>query len=775
MNERAALLLRQVEQCRNPDDTLDADHLLTLVSDTYHELNQNRLRSQRALAIMAEEVEELTDGLERKIEERTKEALSLRHRFDNALDSISQGILLVSREGFIETANRMARDLLGLGSADLDGSLKFRDLIGRLYAAGEFSTASREQVEAWLRMEIHEQPALYTRSRPDGAQIEVRTVQLPDGACVRTYVDITEACEREKALIAAEREFRTLFENAVLGIYRAGLDGTLIKANPAFAKLHGFENENDLLRESGLKASDWYVDPSRRVDFLNTLTTVGRVDDFLSEVQFDPRHDKIWISETAWLVRDDDDKIIYYEGMITDATERVRAERRTVELSRKDPLTGLLNRRTLMEEISTFLKRAHASSRPFAVLCLDLDGFKLVNDTLGHAAGDLILRSVTRRMQSVLSDRGILARLGGDEFAILVPLDAVQNVDAFAQTLIDAISRSYVTQNQSVLIGVSIGIVTSTSGRGDPDDLLKMADMALYAAKARGKGQAAVFDESMRANARRKQLLESGLRNALLGDEIYLAYQPIVDGADGRILMNEALMRWESAELGPVSPAEFIPVAEESGLIHALGNWALRTACVDAMTHFPSQAIAVNISSVQLKAPQFKSFVIGALAASGLNPRLLELEITENVLISDDKAVLDVLRDLKSLGVRVSLDDFGTGYSSLSYLQRFPFDKIKIDRCFVGVPLSRANAAIVRAMVALSVELDIELVVEGIETTEQAQCMYAAGCRLQQGYLYGKPNRIARRETNRVHSTPPDRFATKPPERHTDIGIALHA
>ena len=752
MNNGAELFDQQVAECTDQAGQLDTERLIRVLRTTYSEMRRERVRTERVIRIMGEEVEELTRDLENKIEARTLEAVELRERFDLALDNISQGILLVGPNGGLVDSNRVALDLLGLRPEELNGRMSFRALMARLSEAGEFASAPEGQAKIWLEQEIHEQPPHYTRVRPNGHHIEICTTQLPDGSSVRTYTDVTERYHHEQALIAAEREYRTLFDNAEAGIFRAGLDNTLIRANPALARIHGYTDEKTYLAAIDQHGSfDWYVDPGHGHELRERIMQSGRVEDFVSEIYRQKTREKIWVSQTVWLVRDANGEPLCFEGMVINSSERVQAEQRILELSRNDPLTGLSNRRTFMQLLAQKIRANSARKIAPTVLYLDLDRFKFVNDTLGHAMGDLLLQAVVRRLELLMDDGCLLARLGGDEFAIMTPDTNQSRIMAMAERMIAGIGRPFVLRGLRAAIGLTIGIAFGGDSKVDPDELLKMADIALYAAKAEGKGRALAFKEHMAEHALRRQVVEQALRDAAKRGEFSLFYQPIVDARTGTVLCHEALMRWHCDTLGTVNPVEFIPIAEETGLIHLLGQWALMTACADAVRYFPNERIAVNVSAVQLRSPQFKSFVLDALIASGLPPAKLEIEITENVLISDDKLVLDVLRELRNQGIRVVLDDFGTGYSSMVYLQKFPFDKIKIDRTFISsASAGNTNAAIIRATIALAKELNIELVAEGIETHAQAEALIRAGCHMHQGYLYGPPEMIeqsARRGT----------------------------
>lgn len=741
MEQTSALFERQIADCTDAEGRLDIEALTRVYRTSYIEMQRERERTQRVIHIMGEEVEELTRDLESRIAARTLEALELRERFDLALDSISQGILLVGADGVLIDANQVAMDILGLDAGELNSGLTFLDLMARLEAEGEFAATPVEQVALWRTQQIHDQPRLYTRVRPDGRHIEIRTTLLPDGACVRTYTDITELYHNEQALISAEREYRTLFDNAEVGIYRAALDKALIRANPALARLHGFGDETELLaatRTGGVQ--DWFVRPEEATNLWNRVIHTGRVQDFVSEIRRHKNGEQLWISQTLWLVRGEDGAPICIEGMVTDSTERVMAERQVLELSRNDPLTGLGNRRSFLDR----LEEAGLRGMMPSILFLDLDRFKFVNDTLGHASGDLLLKAVTRRLQLLMDDGCELARLGGDEFAILTFEPDHTQIMAMAERLIAGIARPFLICGLRTSVGLSVGIAFGEqAGSGPSSKLLNMADIALYAAKAEGKGKAVAFRAEMAEQSRRRQAVEQALRDALGRDEFALAYQPVVDARTGAVPCREALIRWTSATLGAVSPMEFIPIAEETGLIHALGAWVLRTACSDAQTHFPDARIAVNVSAVQLRSPHFVRLVREALMNTGLGAAALVIEITENVLISDDRLALDVLEELRGMGVGVALDDFGTGYSSMVYLQKFPFDKIKIDKSFVKNALAgNTNGAIIKAIVALAGELGMEMVAEGVETQAEAEFLLNAGCYLHQGYFYARPTGV---------------------------------
>ncbi|UMY18110.1 EAL domain-containing protein [Methylobacterium organophilum] len=424
-----------------------------------------------------------------------------------------------------------------------------------------------------------------------------------------------------------------------------------------------------------------------------------------------------------------------------DVTERRRNEARIVHMARHDALTDLPNRTALRELGIDLLEQGKAAPSPrLAVLCLDLDRFKPINDSFGHGTGDMLLRAVSERLRQHVRGRDVVARLGGDEFAVLSQVEDLAGAVGLAQRLIGVVSAPYSLNGLTAEIGMSVG-VTLAEGEGvDIDRLLKDADLALYEAKAMGRGTYRVFEPEMDATAQGRLSLERELREALALGQLEVHYQPLVDLAEDRVKGLEALVRWRHPERGLISPVLFIPLAEETGLIVPLGEWVLKQACRDAVGWPEEISIAVNVSALQLRHRGFAAAVLSALATSGLRATRLELEITESVLLDDTEANLETLHALRRLGVRISMDDFGTGYSSISYLRRFPFDKIKIDRSFVRDAGERAESnAIIRAIVGLGTSLGITTLVEGVETEAQLAAVRAEGAQEMQGFLFSPP------------------------------------
>lgn len=431
--------------------------------------------------------------------------------------------------------------------------------------------------------------------------------------------------------------------------------------------------------------------------------------------------------------------IAFYTGASIDRSNQrlVERERRARIEATHDNLTGLANRAQFQETLAT---RIAADTVPtLSILYIDLDGFKEVNDALGHHAGDDLLVTVGTRIRETVLEQGLVARLGGDEFAVLLPDMGIGTAEALAHRIVRAVQRMMVVQGVSLSIGASVGIATAPAHGREPVDLQRRADIALYAAKKRGRGQALVFEPEMERSVQYRRYMERDMRSALLTNEFSLAYQPIFS-ADGRIVVGvEALLRWTSPVRGAISPDEFIPIAEETGYITQLGAWALERACIEAK-EWDVGYVSVNMSPVQMRAKGIVTTVAMALARSGLPAHRLVLEITEGVLIERADEALAVIKELQALGVGVALDDFGTGYSSLAYLKRFPFNKLKIDRTFVDTLESEAEAAtIVQAIISLGRALGMTMVAEGVETRDQHRFLQAAGCHEMQGYHFARP------------------------------------
>jgi diguanylate cyclase (GGDEF)-like protein len=420
-----------------------------------------------------------------------------------------------------------------------------------------------------------------------------------------------------------------------------------------------------------------------------------------------------------------------------DVTDYVR----NAELAERDALTGLVNRKALRDRLVERLAGASRSGEATAVIYVDLDRFKAVNDTLGHPIGDGLLRKVAERFKSAVRGGDVVGRLGGDEFAIIqsgAPQPAAAT--ALAIRLVDLISRAYAIEGHILHIGASVGVAIAPNDGYEPDILLKNADLALYRAKAEGRGCYRFFEPGMDERMQARRSMETDLRRALALKQFQLVYQPQIDLGLNAVIGFEALIRWHHPVRGLVPPSEFIPLAEEIGVITAIGDWVLRTACKQAVAWPPSIAIAVNVAPAQVRSGKIVETVVSALSHSGLPAQRLEVEVTEGALLDHTDSVLESMNRLRALGVTVSMDDFGTGYSSLGYLQRFPFDKIKIDQCFIrDIDQNAERQAIFRAVRTLAAALGMKTIAEGVETAGELACIHAEGCDQVQGYFTGRP------------------------------------
>ena len=434
-----------------------------------------------------------------------------------------------------------------------------------------------------------------------------------------------------------------------------------------------------------------------------------------------------------------------YRGSAKDITVEYQRKLEDSRLAEYDSLTGLANRHRLNRRLESTLTAYRAAKRSCALMMIDLDRFKQVNDTLGHQAGDQLLKQVADRLTRVIGDRGEIGRLGGDEFQIILPdIDDRGKLGEIAAKVIQIISQPYPIGDKRAIIGASVGIAVAPYDGVEKDDLVHSSDLSLYAAKNGGRGQFRFYSADLKDEAEERRLLEHDLREALANEELALHYQPVVRVEDHMVIGFEGLMRWEHPERGPVSPGLFISIAEETNLINMLGEWALRRACRDALNWPKSVRVAVNVSAKQFVNPGFTDIVTDVLATSGIEPDRLELELTESVFMGDSEATDETFKVLKQLGVRLALDDFGTGYSSLSYLRSAPFDKLKVDKSFVDscTQTDQNSAKIIAAIIGLSDALGMETTVEGVEAFDQFNLVCSKGAKFIQGWIYSKALRL---------------------------------
>ena len=447
-----------------------------------------------------------------------------------------------------------------------------------------------------------------------------------------------------------------------------------------------------------------------------------------------------WLSLSGKPLYDEENKFLGFRGVASDITEKKHTEERIAYLAHNDALTGLVNRENFSKAMQDLLDDSR-SNKQWSVFYLDLDGFKAVNDTHGHAVGDKLLGEIAKTLIKVVTERDVVARLGGDEFAILCKsAGTVQSVSALAETILGSLCKSFIIDGINLDIGVSIGITLRNRDGSDAHTLMNNADLALYRAKAEGRGTYRLYEHQMDEIVKERRNLEADLKNALNNNELSLAYQPLVAAREAKTVSFEALARWTHPERGQVSPADFIPIAESMGIIGEIGDWVLNEACSQATTWPEHIVVAVNLSPQQFQSNNIVKTVTNALARTGLSPSRLELEITEGLFMENTEEVMFSLRELKGMGVAISLDDFGTGYSSLSYLLKFPFDKLKIDRSLIVSLETDPNAKnVLEAITKLASVMNLTVTAEGIETLDQVRVMLKMHCTHFQGFLFGKP------------------------------------
>ena len=592
-----------------------------------------------------------------------------------------------------------------------------------------------DQSRLWLTHLLNETASLHQEIAIGDGLVSFSSIPVGDGGWLIQCEDISALARVRKELSDQGSLFDTALDNMPHGLCMFDAGKNLMLCNAAYAHLYNLPGH---LTQSGT--------PLQQI--LNHRRTSGNApadDETYFDVVVEAALKGSTASQNTLLLDGRVIKISHqpmdnggYVATHEDVTEAVRAEEQIKYMAGHDPLTGLPNRTLLREKIDRELA---ISGKTTALLCLDLDRFKEVNDTLGHAVGDVLLKAVADRLTACLRDGDRIARLGGDEFVIFqAGIESRDNASALAQRIIDVIDEAFIIDGKAVRIGVSIGIATAPNDGEIADALLRHADTALYKAKANGRGTFCFFETEMDADRQERRQLEAVLQEALETRQFEIYYQPQVDTNSERVVGFEALLRWHHPERGMVSPAEFIPLAEESGLIIPIGEWVLRQACKDAASWPADVSVAVNLSPLQFKSQALAHCVVSALSDAGLPASRLELEITESVLLTDNDTALATLHHIKSLGVRIAMDDFGTGYSSLSYLRLFPFDKIKIDQSFIReLGNSKDCAAIVKAVVDLGASLGITTTAEGVETSEQLSRVREQGCSEIQGYLFGKP------------------------------------
>jgi diguanylate cyclase (GGDEF)-like protein/PAS domain S-box-containing protein len=679
-------------------------------------------------------------------EQAVAEARRSHARLREAIDILPQGIVFLDEEGRYILWNKKYAEIYS-ATADLyRPGVKLEDTLRIGVARGEYPEAIGREDE-WLAerlSRLYHPSERHEQTLKDGRVILIEERLTGDGGVIGLRVDITELKQREAS-------FRLLFDgNPVPMIVCALDDETILAVNDAAISHYGyarvaFERMSVRSLQAFEKEAPWAKEQSDD-EHMSRVWKHVKADGSLIDVAIYSRQ----------LVHDGRPAMLL---SLMDITERKQAEARLAFMAQHDSLTGLPNRAMLRQHLDDQLAHTRRSGQQIAVLCLDLDNFKAVNDTLGHAIGDRLLKGVAKRLRSSLRDGDFLSRLGADEFVVIhQDIARPEAAGQLAKRLIGAIGEPYLIDGHTVVVTASAGIALAPGDGDDADKLLKNVDLALARPKTDARGTFSFFESAMDAKAQARRRLEVDLRAAIEDCVLRPHYQPLVDLSSGRITGFEALTRWPHPERGMIPPSEFIPVAEETGLITALGGMILRRACSEASQWPEDVRIAVNLSPLQFRTGNLLSVVMDALKQSGLPAKRLELEITETLLMEKSEHVLATLHALRMLGVRMSMDDFGTGYSSLSYLRSFPFDKIKIDQSFVrGLAGNQDAQAIVRAIVNLGRGLGVTVTAEGIETEAELGCLRNEGCHEGQGYLFSKarPNEdvlamLSRQQAQRI-------------------------
>src|SRR6516165_4627279 len=671
----------------------------------------------------------------RQLRWRKAELRAQNLRLDAAVNNITQALLMFDAQARLILCNDRYREMYGLSEQDACAGTPLRTLLEHRARLGNFHGDPVQYCAEILADVTTGKTTGKTMELSDGRVIALINQPLAGGGWVCTHQDVTELKRREHELNVQNMRFVAALENMSHGLAMFDRERRLVICNERFVAIYGLPPE-----------LSWPGTTLEQIlqHRLTSGSHVGSGEEFVqSRLAMVARGEPC---DSVLRLRDDRFIIVGHRPMPDggwvstheDVTDRRRSEERIAYLARHDTLTGLANRMLFRESMEGALARV-MQGEMLALHCIDLDQFKSINDVLGHAVGDALLKEVAARIRRCVKDTDLVARFGGDEFAVVqVSLHSAKEAASLATRIVRELSRPYDCDGHRSPISASIGVAIAPSDGGDTDTLLRKADIAMYRAKADGRRTFCLFMPEMDAELQARRLLTLDLDQALKRHEFALFYQPMVDVQSGQVTGFEALLRWHHSERGLILPSDFIPLAEESGLIVELGEWILRRACSDAASWPEELSVAINLSPLQLRSRGLVRTVVHALAESGLPVGRLELEITESVLLQEEPESRANLAQLKNLGVAIAMDDFGTGYSSLSSLHRFSFDKIKIDRSFVSDLADGSGAlAIVRAVASLASSLGMVVTAEGVETAEQLARLRAEGCHEVQGFLFG--------------------------------------
>lgn len=658
------------------------------------------------------------------------------------LEELGEAVAVTDRSAHLIHINLSAQRMLGILGEEVVGS-SLGEWVEELAAASDVEQALADYAMIPGGRNGGKGATLQHRngSMFEASFVVCRTEMGDETAYVCLFRDLTEISRVKEQMVDAQRLVRSILQNTSEGYVLIDASGMITDTNPAFEAMCG-RNAMDLLDNRFDRLFDGR--DKRTIEGLVTKLEKGRTAS--AEVSFKTAdgQTRLGMFKGAPLFDAKNERVGIF-GLITDITEAKEKERKIEQLAYFDPLTELANRSLLRDKLEQATLFSQRSQRKFALLFLDLDRFKHVNDTYNHPMGDQVLQEVALRIRQVVRRSDVVSRFGGDEFVIgLVEPKRIEDVALVAEKLLEIVARPVAFGNHTVHITTSIGISVFPDDASSVDELIRNADLAMYQAKEEGRDRYSYFTETLNSRVRRQRELERQMRQALAHDEFVLYYQPKVDGGSGRILGAEALIRWQSPEMGFVSPADFIPLAEETGMIVPIGEWVMKQASKQIrdwkQQGLPLVPVAVNVSGVQLHHPDFKPQLETMLTRSDMVTEWLELEITESTLMKDVELTIALLHELRGMGFMLSVDDFGTGYSSFSYLTRFPIHTLKIDQSFVcDLPGKKSAVTIVSAIATMAKSLGLKTVAEGVETREQAEYLTNLGCDQLQGYFYSRP------------------------------------
>ncbi|MFO1444661.1 EAL domain-containing protein [Bacillus sp. Bva_UNVM-123] len=653
---------------------------------------------------------------------------------------IQEGIIVLNNDLSIISVNPWAQKIIHYSDEEAKGasfSTLFKDVNNFHILLSELRANEKWEGEVWKR-------------RKNGeffhAWLNIKQI-IDENKYIINYLVVIREITNEQSSKNAIKLATKVLENTSEGIMVTNPRGRIISVNPAFEIVTGYSSEevvgkNPNILQSGVHDKQFYKTMWKHVHEQGYWK--GEIWNKRKNEEIYPE----WLTISA--IKDDFGNLINYVAVFSDITDRKYAEEQLRYLAHYDSLTGVANRYSLNKRLEGLIQTAEKYGQQLAILFLDLDRFKQINDTLGHNYGDLLLKNVSSRLKGLIKNKDMIARLGGDEFVIVLPnIKHPKEAIHIAKRIIEAFSKSFFLNTQEVYVSTSIGISIYPMDGTDMETLLRNADKAMYTAKAGGRNHYELYHEEMHSNESIQRITENYLRKALERDEFFLEYHPIVDMETSEIVSVEALVRWNQQDLGMISPAEFIPLAEETGLIIQISNWIIQKACEDLnllhLNGYPLLRMSLNISAIYFNQDSFVKGISDIFRHTNVNPYCIELELTESMIMPKAVETVDKLVKLKQLGIKLSIDDFGTGYSSLSYLNRFPIDTLKIDQSFVrGLTVYKDDSSIVEAIIRMAHRLHLSVVAEGVENKRQYEYLKKENCNSIQGFYITKPLKLTK-------------------------------